>query len=272
MPWIGQDDIARAICVKSWPHVWLPEIAAHLTMTHGLFPYAVWPDVWVSFLGAAWSLSTEWQFYMLALIAFGQSRRLWWCLLLLAAAGATWRLTVPIPWQFSRAFLPNKAHFFALGVATVPLIAGEQGALRRYLVVLGASLAICMTEGSLGKLLPPLIWTFCLAVQMRPDVIGLRQASGLLCSRIGRYLGAISYCIYLVNEPIHKVAGEALSRFADGNSTLFTVFWIPVSIGLPLLAAAWLHIYLEMPALRWGREFARRLSVQRSTATVQAPV
>jgi peptidoglycan/LPS O-acetylase OafA/YrhL len=138
--------------------------------------------------------------------------------------------------------------------------------------VLGASLAICMTEGSLGKLLPPLIWTFCLAVQMRPDVIGLRQASGLLCSRIGRYLGAISYCIYLVNEPIHKVAGEALSRFADGNSTLFTVFWIPVSIGLPLLAAAWLHIYLEMPALRWGREFARRLSVQRSTATVQAPV
>ena len=58
-------------------------------------------------LGAAWSLSSEWQFYMLALIAFGQNRRLWWILLVMAVAGMAWRLTVPIPWQFSRAFLPN---------------------------------------------------------------------------------------------------------------------------------------------------------------------
>ena len=272
MPWIGQDDTARAICVNNWPHAWLPEIVAHLTMIHGLFPYAVWPHVWVSFLGAAWSLSAEWQFYMLALIVFGQNRRLWWILLLLAAAAMAWRLTVPIPWQFSRAFLPNKAHFFALGVATVPLIAGEHGGLRRYLVVLWAALAICMAEGSLGKLVPPLVWTFCVAVQMRPDILGLRQVNALLCSRVGRYLGAISYCIYLVNEPIHKIAGEALSRFAEGNSTVFTVFWIPLSIGLPLLAAALLHTFLEVPALRWGRDVARRLSLQRSTATVQAPV
>jgi peptidoglycan/LPS O-acetylase OafA/YrhL len=272
MPWVGQDDVARAICVSGWPRAWLPEIAAHLTMTHGLFPYAVWPHVWVSFLGAAWSLSTEWQFYMLALIVFGQNRRLCWILLLIAAAGLAWRLTVPIPWQFSRAFLPNKAHFFALGVATVPLMAKEYGALRRYLVVLAASLAICMTEGNIGKLLPPLVWSVCLAVQMRPEVIGLRQVNALLSSRIGRYLGAISYCLYLVNEPIQKVVGESLSRFADGNGTLFNVFWIPLSIGLPLLVAAWLHAYLEAPALRRGREFARRLSARRAVATVQALV
>ncbi len=272
MPWIGQDDIARTICVSTWPQAWLPEIAAHLTMIHGLFPYAVWPHVWVSFLGSAWSLSTEWQFYMLALIAFSQNRRLCWILLLVAAAGIAWRLTVPIPWQFSRAFLPNKAHFFALGVATLPLVAGESGGLRRYIIVLCCSLAICMSEGSLGKLLPPLVWSFCLAAQMRPDILGLRQVNALLCSRIGRYFGAISYCIYLVNEPIHKVLGEALSRFAEGNSTVFTVAWIPLSIGLPLLAAAWLHTCLEVPALRWGRTLARQLSSRAGTTTVQAPV
>jgi peptidoglycan/LPS O-acetylase OafA/YrhL len=270
MPWIGPDDVARAICVQTWPHAWLPEIAAHLTMTHGLFPYAVWPDVWVSFLGAAWSLSTEWQFYLLALLVAGTSRRLYWILLGLAVAGMAWRVTVPEPWQFSRAFLPNKAHFFALGVASVPLVQGKSGALGRYAVVLAASLAICMIEGSFGKILPPLVWTFCLAVQMKPELIGLRRASALLCSRTARYLGAISYCVYLVNEPIHKVAGEALSVFADGDSVLFTAFWIPLSIGLPLLAAAWLHTYLEAPALRWGRGFARRLSSGRVAATVQA--
>jgi peptidoglycan/LPS O-acetylase OafA/YrhL len=270
MPWIGPEDVARTICVKSWPHAWLPEIAAHLTMTHGLFPYAVWPDVWVSFLGAAWSLSTEWQFYLLALLAVGQSRRLCWLLLGLAVVGTVWRLTGPVPWQFSRAFLPNKAHFFALGVASVPLVRRENGALGRYLLVLIASLAICASEGSLGKMLPPIGWTFCLAVQMNPGAIGLRQASALLCSRKARYLGAISYCVYLVNEPIHKVAGEVLSRIAGGDDRLFAVLWIPLSIGLPLLAAAWLHTHLEAPALRWGRGVARRLSSGRVAVTVQA--
>ena len=37
-------------------------ITTHLTMTHGLFPDGILPYLWLEFLGAAWSLSTEWQF------------------------------------------------------------------------------------------------------------------------------------------------------------------------------------------------------------------
>jgi peptidoglycan/LPS O-acetylase OafA/YrhL len=270
MPWIGPDNEARAICVKNWPQSWLAEVIAHLTMTHGLFPKAVLPDIWVSFLGSAWSLSAEWQFYLLAMFAAGR-RRLCWLLLALALAGIAWRLTVPEPLLFSRAFLPNKAHFFALGVASVPVVRGDCGATGRYLLVLVASLTMCASEGGVGKLLPPLAWTFFLAVQLRPDLIGLRQASAVLCSRLARYLGAISYCIYLVNEPVNKVAGEALSRYADGDGTLFTALWLPVGIGVTILISAWLHTYLEMPALRWGRDFARRLSAPPGAATVQAP-
>jgi peptidoglycan/LPS O-acetylase OafA/YrhL len=270
MPWIGPDSEARAICVKNWPQSWPVEIVAHLSMTHGLFPKATLPDIWVSFLGSAWSLSAEWQFYLLAMFALGR-RRLCWLLLALAVAGVAWRLTVPEPLLFSRAFLPNKAHFFALGVASVPVVRGDRGAMGRYLLVLIASLAICATEGGVGKLLPPLAWTFFLAVQMRPDLIGLRQASAVLCSRLARYLGAISYCIYLVNEPANKVAGEVLSRYADGDGALFTTLWLPVGIGVPILISAWLHAYLEVPALRWGRDFARQLSAPGGAATVQAP-
>jgi peptidoglycan/LPS O-acetylase OafA/YrhL len=260
MPWIEPNDVAQKICVGNWPNGWLSEVAAHLTMTHGIFPDAIWPHVWVSFLGAGWSLSTEWQFYLLALLAAGRSRRLWWGLLALAVAGTAWRLTMPAPWQFSRAFLPNKAHFFALGVASLPVVRRDIGALRNYLLVLVIGLAICATEGGIGKILPPVVWTFCLAVQMRPDLPGLQQANSVLCSAIAKYLGAISYCLYLVNEPIHKVTGGLLSRFADGNGLLFTSLWVPLSIGLPLLAAAWLHTHLELPALRSGRALARRLS------------
>lgn len=192
-----------------------------------------------------------------------------WFLLALAVVGVAWRLTAPMPWQFSRAFLPNKAHFFALGVASVAMVRLENGALLRYTLVLVATLAICAVEGRLGKILPPLVWTFCVAVQVRPDVTGLRGASSLLRSRQARYLGTISYCLYLANEPIHKVIGQTLSRYADGDGWLFTVLWIPLAIGLPVLAAMWLHTYLEAPALRWGRDVAWRLSSQ-TAVTVQA--
>src|SRR5690348_9655804 len=66
MPWIAPDGQARFIWSEGWPRDWPIGIASHLTMTHGLFPDGVAPDAWVGFLGAAWSLSTEWQFYLLA--------------------------------------------------------------------------------------------------------------------------------------------------------------------------------------------------------------
>jgi peptidoglycan/LPS O-acetylase OafA/YrhL len=270
MPWIGPDSEAWAICASTWPRFWLPEIAAHLTMTHGLFPKLLLPDVWVSFLGSAWSLSTEWQFYLLALLAAGRSRRLCGILLGLALAGLVWRMSATEPWQFSRAFLPNKAHFFVLGVASVPLVRGARGASVLYLLVLAANLALCAVEGSVGKLLPPLVWSLCLAVEVKPAISGLPLLGAILRTRAARWLGAVSYCLYLVNEPIHKPLGEALSRFADGDGILFTALWVPLAIGLPILAAAVLHVSLEAPALRRGRDLARRWSVSKAEVTARA--
>jgi peptidoglycan/LPS O-acetylase OafA/YrhL len=288
MPWITDDNVARRICAIEQPHAWTLEIIAHLTMTHGLFPNAILPDVWVSFLGSAWSLSTEWQFYLLALalVSFaaaagtqdkkqktprfgtlakvrsatvGPSRldRLCWVLLGSAVASVVWQAAVPEGWQFTRAFLPNEAHFFALGVTSVGVVRQDRGARVRYALVLAVTLAVCAAQGSFGKMLPPLAWTLCLAAQMRTTTVGLRQIGWILRTSAARYLGSISYCLYLVNEPVLKVVGALLSRLAGGNAALFTLMWVPLAIGLPLLVSAWLHIHLEAPALRWGRSAAR---------------
>ena len=256
MPWIGPDGTARSICSMAWPRAWMPEIAAHLSMTHGLFPDAVLPDAWVSFLGAAWSLSAEWQFYLLALLAAGRPRLLPWLLIALAVAGVAWREAGPEAWQFSRAFLPNQAHFFALGVASLPLIRRKGSAPAAYGIALMACLGICATSGTPGKMLPALAWTLYLTAVLWPGLPVVRLLNQMLRSRVARRLGAISYCLYLVNEPVHKMILWPLSRLAGDDGALFTALWLPMATLAPVAAAMWLHTNLEMPALRWGKEVA----------------
>jgi peptidoglycan/LPS O-acetylase OafA/YrhL len=72
------------------------------------------------------------------------------------------------------------------------------------------------------------------------------------------WLGAVSYCVYLVNEPVQKVVGVVLAIAVQGDAALFTALWIPGAVTLPVLAAWGLHAWIEAPALRWGRILAQR--------------
>ena len=254
MPWIGADSPAHGIWESGWPRDWPARIAAHLTMTHGLFPDGILPDVWVSFLGAAWSLSTEWQFYLLVLLsgrAGLPSARMPWAFLALAGAGLAWDWFCPDVWRFSRAFLPNKAQYFALGIASAAFL--ERRSFREFGPVLAAVLVL--SAGTPGKLLPPLVWSVCLAAQ-----VWKVQAAGPLRWRMTQWLGAISYPLYLVNEPLQKLAAVGLARIANGDAAVFTALWLPAAVLGPIGAAALLHRYLEAPALAWGRARAHGLT------------
>ena len=250
MPWLPPDSTAIHIQTSGWPAAWPIDLAAHLTMTHGLFPNAIRPDAWTAFLGAAWSLSTEWQFYLLAL-AFGRIGpiRLAMLFLLLATGGQVWDRLTPEAWHFSRAFLPNKAHCFALGVTSAAWLTRRCHA--SLLLVLLATLAISVAGGRVEKTLPPLLWMLCLTAQVWPAA---RPAAAILRARPLQWLGAISYPLYLVNEPIQKALGMPLAHMAHGDPALFTLLWLPAAALLPICAAALAHRYLEAPGMRLGRQ------------------
>jgi peptidoglycan/LPS O-acetylase OafA/YrhL len=283
MAWIGPDSAARDIWSGGWPNDWGLFVVAHLTMTHGLFPNGVLPDVWVGFLGAAWSLSTEWQFYLLALLIAGRMRlqSLAWVFLALSAGAVAWHAMAPEAWQFSRAFLPNKAQYFALGIASAIVVRHGADGLAAYASVLAAALALSALQGGIDKLLPPMIWSVCLTAQLyssspllssSPRKRGSRTGGAssafawvpacagmtarVLQSRPLVWLGALSYCIYLVNEPVQKLLGVTLAIAVRGDAAWFTVLWIPGAVLLPILASWWLHERIELPAQRHGHDMA----------------
>ena len=195
-----------------------------------------------------------------------------WLFLALSAAAIAWQAVAPEAWQFSRAFLPNKAQYFALGIVSAILVrqGGEGIGLlpRRARRHAGAVRA----QGGIDKLLPPLVWTACLAAQLRRH---RRAATRTRAGRLRRFamgalatmlqsrplvwLGAVSYCIYLVNEPVQKLLGVTLAMLVQGDAALFTALWMPGAVVLPMLAAWWLHERIEVPALRRGRACAPRL-------------
>jgi peptidoglycan/LPS O-acetylase OafA/YrhL len=258
MPWIdAENTAARMTWSDDWPATWVPEIAAHLAMIHGLFPNFVLPNAWVSFLGAAWSLSTEWQFYFLmaALPAafVGWRERLELSrtaimLLSLAAAAWVWTSWMPPEWQFSKAFLPNEAQYFALGLASA-MLWREPGprVVGLYATVLAGALILGVSSGGAGKLAAPLVWTACLMAELGGPLPGTGLLRRVLQARLLLWLGAISYPLYLINEPVQKALGVALSTALPGQAAMFTLLWVPGAILIPIGLGWLLHRTVEVP-------------------------
>jgi peptidoglycan/LPS O-acetylase OafA/YrhL len=99
----------------------------------------------------------------------------------------------------------------------------------------------------------PVVWTVCLLAQRGG---GLQWLAGLLRSPPLLRLGAMSYCVYLANEPVQKLLSIGCAWVAECNYKLFTTIWIPGVVLLPLLLACVLHKRVEQPALRAWRNFA----------------
>ncbi len=45
-----------------------------------------------------------------------------------------------------------------------------------------------------------------------------------------RFLGAVSYPLYLLNEPVQRAAAMVLAPLAHGNAVVFTWLWLPVAL------------------------------------------
>ena len=171
----------------------LPHLLAHLTLIQGAIPNSVMPESEYMFLPPAWSLSLEWQFYLIAPIWLFLIRKLPVLTVLLSLLAVllynryfTWRF-------YSPSFLPGAALWFLIGIGT-RIAVGSLRKLPRYPwpYVLGFAGLLLLSPA----LIPVVVWVGLVAYFMQ------EQQWGLFDSRLARALGARSYSVYILHLPL----------------------------------------------------------------------
>jgi peptidoglycan/LPS O-acetylase OafA/YrhL len=248
MPWVAPR-MAAMFWTIGVPAHFQGDLLAHLFLAQGLVPQGMLPYAYVSLLGPAWSLSTEFQFYIVMALVLARWRNFGGFALGLLSAGVVWRLGAPLLgpyWQFSRAFLPDAAPYFALGLASTIWVRG--GGTK--ILILAAAVCYLLGLAADEKLraLIPLGWMLALAAQVYPG--RFPAVARLLDSRPAQFLGVISYPLYLLNEPVQRALAILIAPLAHGDAHLFTAFWLPGAVFGSIAAAAVLHVTLELPFMR----------------------
>lgn len=234
---------------------WPIHAALHLTMLHGVLPDTIIPFASSTFLAPAWSISLEWQFYLIApaLVAAMTGKRHWWTIpvMLLASipvlAGAFggWRyqsfLVLVLPFFVigisSRLALDRRPHWLAIA-ATL-----GSSAIYMYLVDPGTYIWTALVIA---------IWSLSLTAAVfenREAITGAPKAllKLLYLNKIATGFGRVSYSTYLCHIPVFAIIiGGGMKLFGTAHTTVIALTYTAIAMTIPASFA--LHRYVEVPA------------------------
>lgn len=260
-----------------------PHLAIHATMLHGAVPEEMLPHSAQAILPPAWSVSVEWQFYLVAPLLFvAVTRRAWKALPVVVALialrvlhdfGVLGAVVPGLPGTATfgmKAFLPLKLEFFAVGGACcwlwLRLSRQETDHVPRWcpaILLLGIVVA--------GPFRPAIaVWLVIFAVVLWANfgetraVAGARQATVFFNWAPAQFLGRISYPLYLLHLPVIVSVRELLHATTTGLSPIaFQSLLVLMSLPLSIAGAYTLHRCLELPLIELGKRITRRASVER---------
>ena len=239
----------------------LVHIISHLFLLHGLIPDSVVYGAGGSILGQAWSLSLEWQFYLVAPFILLIVNRKWFLVpLMLLICVFLSKVLSYYGLTFSYgAFLLNKIWFFFFGIALSLQLNGQR--LLAAIYLLGAFCGAFCVDNVKGFLLSSIIWLmivfFVLAYRNRMLIIKSLATpfSILMNARFVQLLGRLSYIVYLshviVIDFVHKLIalyyGQLSFSFLNFLALSFTVLIVTIVLSYAIM------IFIEQPFNNMGR-------------------
>lgn len=274
-PWAQGAEVRldRLVLEKEY---WLPHLLAHLSLLHGLIPNEVLEYAGSTFLSPAWSLSLEWQFYLIAPVLLLAMTRLPFAWIAIAA------VVVSVPaarglfghWQY-QSFLLIALPFFFGGITSrllldrrIPWLAGSLTVLSTLAYIEGYGL------GQIKLLLVvAAIWFLFFFITARESGV-IEVKSRLLdaiswlvaLNPVSTALGRISYSTYLAHIPIFAIViGSGIMLAGSADRETIVIFTL-AAVALTLPASFAFYRYIEQPGIRLGNLWVRKRPVDRFAA------
>ncbi|WP_174284528.1 acyltransferase [Sphingomonas bacterium] len=243
---------------------YLPQhIIAHLTMLHGVLPNTVLPLSEYVFSPPGWSVSLEWQFYLVAplVIRMCRHRRGATILVVAVALLSLWYHEALKPLWDRPSMLAGSAKFFLIGIASrfaAPALAGSVS----YIAAVGLGLGFSLLWiGSPAIALWIVVYSFMMRHETpsgATDRIYTGVMRAALESRAAQFLADRSYSTYLLHWSVIMVIGLFATRWGvDASWSLLA--WMTAAIPLTLVLQEPIYRYVELPGRSLGRKWARRL-------------
>lgn len=261
-------ELQTEVTKNFWPHFVL-----HSVMLHGAVPNEILNRAQMTFLPAAWSISLEWQFYLVAPLVLASVRHSRQMLAIVAAAIAAYLL-----YRFGflgtyteRSALAGATQYFAIGIAS--RLGYESFARFRVSPLLAASICTFGCITLLSDPLPILIWLVFYSYLAWGDAAPLtgRVFRLLTTAKPILILGEASYSLYLVHRPIQVgLASLSLGVLTPTHATMLAIEMFAIVIAIPV--SLLLYSFVEKPGIDFGRIAARWLTANRSLARPQALV
>ncbi len=237
----------------------LQHLALHLSLLNGLIPKSILSNATATFLPTAWSITLEWQYYLVApaIAAMVVSPRGVATLILIALFG---NYAAPEWTNLHLAFLPSQLHLFLIGTASYHLFQSRSTHFKvtprsipiAVVAIIGAAFLSHWHPIAIG------VWGVTIGAILTQTVGDsnsfLFRVSQFLRLNILQNLGKLSYPLYLVHWPLICILLFSLNAFFPTMNSMNAAI-ILLTIGLPLIITISfvLHKLIEKPGVQLGK-------------------
>lgn len=236
---------------------YLPQhVLAHLTLLHGLIPDRFLPASQYAIVGQAWSISVEWQFYLVApALFFLIATRKWYalgsvivmlCLLRAVNYGG-------------EGFAINQGAYFLIGIVSYFVWKKSEFIQRhnfRFIEVIGL-LAIALIYFTMSRTMSLILWTvvfLAILAERHPEpTLFQKIISSVLHQPFLQWLGKISYSMYMIHMLVlYAVFSCLFHAFPGISNTSFLMVALPMVVVLTVMLSAITYRFIEAPGMKLG--------------------